>query len=416
MSTNHFIEITATQTHIVVLSNKRLILHIADAHVVLINGVALAPVSVEQQLWVWHTSRRIGRHLLMITRDTSVQIVTIECVSESVHHDVIMLLREKLSAIDVRLCAGQSALHATGVSHAEFAACIGMSVESFVRLIARYTHSPLPHSVHEWYGDGPVQLRMDRVVVRDATVVPFAYRSERDEQHGRVIISRLCNILQALEPNADYQVRDVIQEIRQRLLTPFHLSHAFVDLVTIAYQAVAQSLQPAVNGTLQLTADVALLYERWVWIVVLRALGCSENRLQQLIREGGDFCSDSGVMCAYQRRLVNTPNETGWSRDGRVAVPDVMLWQVMRNGTARACIIDAKCSFDARSPDQAAQNDVTAYLRRVGVGDSDPDVAVLVHPGHGLHKWPSGLIEVGTDGLHEATLVQIVHSWVQYQI
>lgn len=414
VSTNYFVEITATQTHIVVLSNKRLILHIADAHAVSINGVALTLVSAEQQLWAWYTQRRVGRHLLMISRDTSVQMVSIECVAESAHHDVILALRDMLSVIDARLCAGQSALQSTGVSHAVFASLIGMTVESFVRLLARYTQTPLPVSLHEWHGEGPAQLRMDRVVVRDATLVPLAYQSER-AQHGQEIITRMVAMLQALEPGADYLVRTAIQQIRQRISTPFHISHALVDLVTIGHHALAQSQRSTVNGALQQTADVALLYERWVWVVVLRALGCTDARMRQLIDGQSDFCSDTGVICAYQRRLGTTPNATGWSRDGRVAVPDVLLWQSVDGGSTRMCIIDAKCSFDANSPDYNAQNDVTAYLRRVGVGDADPEVAVLVHPGRGVHTWPSGLVELGTEGIHEEQLIEFVRAWAMLQ-
>lgn len=415
MSTSHFVEVATTQTHIVVSTHKRLILHIADARAVAINGVSLTLVSVEKQLWIWHTQRKVGRHLMLISRDLSTQLVFIECVAETAHRDLIMALRDALSAIDTRLCAGQSALQSTSVNHAVFASLIGMTVESYVRSILRYIHTPSLTSLHEWQGDGQVELRMDRVVVRDATPVPLAYQytSQHKEQ---VIASHLLDILQALEPSADYLVYDTIQQIRQRVSTSMHASHALVDLVAEGYHAIAQSWRPAVTGEVQQTADVALLYERWVWVTVLRALGCTSSQMRLLLNGHGEFCSDAGVMCAYQRRLANTPNETGWSRDGRVAVPDVMLWQVKTNGTVRACIIDAKCSFDANSPDQTAQNDVTAYLRRVGVGNCDPDVAVLVHPGGGLNAWPSGLIELGTDGIHEEPIVQFVHTWIHRQI
>jgi hypothetical protein len=103
---------------------------------------------------------------------------------------------------------------------------------------------------------------------------------------------------------------------------------------------------------------------------------------------------------------------TGWSRDGRVAVPDVMLWQTYEESRCRALIIDAKCSLGVRTPDTTALNEVTAYLRRIGVGSDDPDGAVLVYPGDVAEQWPSGLTVVGTNGITSEVLSSVVHNWV----
>lgn len=414
MSNNNFIDITDSQTHSVVHANKRLILHVVGARAITMNGVALTQLSHEKSLWIWHTQRKIGRHIMTIFRDNSEQHVIIECIAESMHHETLIALRNTLMAIDVRLCAGQSALQANRVQHAVFATLIGMSVWTFIQSIERFITTPQPSLLSEWHGDVPTQVRMDRLLVQDSIVVPMAYYANR-LHHTRDLQSRLLTVLQALEPEADACVYAQIQQIRRRLLTPIRESKEIDALVTAAYNAVAQSQRASVQGELQQTADIALLYERWVWVVVLHALGCTDAQVRNVIDSNGVFCGESGVMCAYQRRLAPTPDVTGWSRDGRVAVPDVLLWQVGNGGKVRGCVIDAKCSFDALRPDQAAQNDVTAYLRRVGVGKSDPDAAVLVHPGSGMYTWPSGLIELGTDGLNSQRLTRYVHEWVHQQ-
>lgn len=415
MSNNQFVEVTPLHTHLVVLSNKRLLIQAADAESVMINGVLLTSVAAEKYLWVWHTQRRVGRHLLAITRGTHMQIVMVECIADTAYQDVVMLLREQLAAIDERLCMGQSAWHTTGIHHAVFTSLLGMSVETLLQDIWRYLQAPPAQTLQEWQGDSHTQLRIDRIVMHDATLVPLAYQAHT-QQRRHEAIALLLQVLQALEQDADYHVVALMNHVRQRLLTPVHITQEFADVVVRVYNALGQSQRPSAHGGLQHTADVALLYERWVWVTVLRALGCSDSKMRQLIDGKTEFCSDTGVMCAYQRRLATTPNVTGWSRDGRMAIPDVMLWQLTDAQTWRACIIDAKCSFDANGPDHTAQNDVTAYLRRVGVGDTNPDAAVLVHPGTGLHSWSSGLIELGTDGVKAEQLSRFVHSWVTRQI
>lgn len=415
MSNNQFVEVTPLHTHLVVLSNKRLVIQVADAESVMINGILLTSMSAEKHLWVWHTQRRVGRHLLAITRVTHIQIVMVECIADSAYQDVVMLLREQLAVIDERLCMGQSAWHTIGINNAVFTSLMGMSIETLLQDILRYLQAPPAQTLQEWQGDSHTPLRIDRVVMHDSTLVPLAYQAHT-QQRRHEAIALLLQVLQALEQDAEYQVVALINHVRQRLLTPVHITQGLVDVVARTYAALEQSQRPTMHGGVQHTADVALLYERWVWVTVLRALGCSDAQMRQLIDGNAEFCSDAGVMCAYQRRLATTPNVTGWSRDGRMAIPDVMLWQLTDTQTWRACIIDAKCSFDVNGPDHAAQNDVTAYLRRIGMGDVDPDAAVLVHPGTGIQSWPSGLIELGTDGANAEQLSQFVQAWVKRQI
>lgn len=415
MRTSHFVDITPTQTHAVVLSHLHLVLQAEHAHTLVIDGVQLQRVSGSTTMWQWYTQRKVGRHVLVVERDDAVQVVAIECIDASKHGSFVATLRDSLYEIDARLCHGQSAWNSVGVQRSVFEALIGMTSDTFLRAILQLIESSSSPTLHEWQGDRPVQLRVDRVVLRDSSIVPLTHKSaEQRNQHASIALLR--QVIDAITPAADYTLMEHIHKVRQRLLSPLSVSTALNELLARASHALALSRRSMVHGEMRQTADIALLYERWVWVVVLRALGCDVARISQLIDGDREYLSDDGIMCAYQRRLAPTLAMTGWSRDGRVAVPDVMLWQVHDASRCRSLILDAKCSLDSYTPDPVALNDVTAYLRRVGVGKGDPDAAVLVHPGHVAQRWPSGLIVVGTSGVEADPVIALVRSWVAGEI
>ncbi|MFN5060385.1 MAG: hypothetical protein ACK5GU_10745 [Chloroflexota bacterium] len=408
--TSHFIDIAPTQTHVVLLSHLHLVLQAERAHTLSIDGVLLQRVSGSTTMWQWHTHRRVGHHVMVIERDDDVQVVAIECVDSSAHGAFVRALSDGLFAIDARLCLGHSAWQTVGIQLSLFESLIGMTCEAFLRTILRLMHSSAPQALHEWQGETPAQLRVDRVVLRDSTIVPFTHKSA-EPRNKHASISLLRQVIDGIAQSADYPHLELINMIRQRLLSPITVHTELTELIERANHALTLCRRSNLHGDMRQTADVALLYERWVWIVVLRALGCDATQIPHLINGNREYLSDAGIMCAYQRRLAPTEAMTGWSRDGRVAVPDVMLWQVCDATRCRSLIIDAKCALGRDAPDAVALNDVTAYMRRVGVGREDPDAAVLVHPGTVGQRWPSGLILIGTNGAEADSLVALVRSW-----
>jgi hypothetical protein len=413
--TSHFVDITPMHTHIVLLSQMQLLLSADHARAMTIDGVHLPAVAGNARMWQWHTYRRIGHHVLVIDSDDGVQVVTVECVDASTHQGFVGALRDSLAAIDPRLCIGQSAWQTVGLQRATFESLLGMTCESFLRLVLRVMHTSPPQLLQEWQGDTSARMRLDRVVVRDATVVPLVNQSApQRNQHG--VIAQLVCVVDALESKQNGAHSVLIQAIRQHLLGPVAVTYELADVVRQADMALARSRQSFAHGEMRQTADVAMLYERWVWVSVLTVLGCDVAEIPGLLEGNRIFVSDTGVYCAYQRRLAPILDMTGWSRDGRIAIPDVMLWQMHDAVHCRALIIDAKCSLTASMPDATAYNDVTAYLRRIGMGTSDPDAAVLVHPGSQTEHWPSGLMVVGTRGVMIDGLIQVVQQWVNGEI
>jgi hypothetical protein len=413
--THQYIELTPTQSHLVVLSNMQLMFHVAGANSLSINGVRIAPVSIEQQMWGWQTYRRIGRHVLLIDRGTQVQKVDVECVSHTIHHDLVVDLYAALYTIDERLCMGAHAWVSLTGNRSSFESLIGMTCETVLRTVLPSLQSTNAMMLREWEGDTPTQMRLDRIILRDAGIVPLTDQPEldRNDQLYRPIIQRM---LQYIESFGDRELAMHVQLARQRMLAPITLTPFVGQLLMQVDHAITMSRYRAMAGAVRPTADIALLYERWVWVGVLRALGCDDTQIRVAIDNHGVFCTETGVMCAYQRRLYPTLASTGWSRDGRIAIPDVMLWQTVDTGISRALIVDAKCSLTSKTPDASSINDCTAYLRRIGVGNADPDAVVLVHPGSESHQWPSGLVVVGTKGVDLHPLIQTVLRWVDQEM
>ncbi|MFZ9857531.1 MAG: hypothetical protein ACO3F2_04260 [Roseiflexaceae bacterium] len=410
----HVVEISSGQSHVVVLSNQRLMFQSEDARDMLIDGVRLSVVS-GAQLWQWQTYRRVGQHVLVIHRDTSIQIVSIECIDKDVHQSFVDTLRDQLHAIDARLCMGNSAWHSLGFSLSNVESLLGMTCDTMLQVILRAMDAPPINTLHEWRGDTPNHLRIDRVIVREETVIPYVYEARMHHNHQEYM-AMLVQFLDVIEPVSHSELREHIRSVRQRILSPLFIHHTLAQYINHAYQALSVSRRAMTQGELQHTADVALLYERWVWIMVLKAMGCDDMRIGQLIDGDRTFVSQTGVTCAYQRRLLPMQTATGWSRDGRVAIPDVMLWQTYGENCCRALILDAKCSMATNAPTANALNDITAYLRRIGIGDADPDVAVLVHPGDEIQRWPSGVVVLGTNGLDTHMLDTVVHKWITNEI
>jgi hypothetical protein len=413
--TSHFVEVTPAHTHIVVLANRHILFEAHDALAVAMNGVRLSLVSAEKSLWSWQSHRRIGWHVLTIDWGGRIQVVPVECISASLHNDFVVELRDALCAIDERLCLGRAAWQSFMPQQSLFESLIGMTSESLLQEIVQFLQKPAPSRLSEWQGDAPARLRMDQFVLRESMIVPFAYQQNQNVHQDRYI-DMLTQLLLFVESFRDIRVSTLIQAIRQRLVATVPLSSGLIELIEHAVQATQLTRRPAHHGEIRQTADIALLYERWVWVMVLRSLGCTLTDVRMAIESGCDVHIDSTVMCAYQRRLLPTYNPTGWSRDGRIAIPDVMLWQSIDAQTTRVLIIDAKCSLAASAPDATALNDVTAYLRRIGAGVASPDAAVLIHPGSESHRWPSGLMVVGTNGLDTQALVSTVQAWMTHEI
>lgn len=406
------VDIVPAQTHIEVLANQSVVFRADHARAMAIDGVSLTVVSDKYKLWQWHAQRKIGHHVLVLEceYDDDIQLVAVGCADESLHHEFVTALRDHLYSIDPRLCLGQYAWQSIGLQRSVFESLMGMTSESFLSTVHRLMQSQPMHTLHEWQGDRATELRMDRLAVRDGGVVPLA--NDPTVQPGqRTSVALMYHVIDRLESMDSVHV-PLTTAIRQRLFAPISITPVLRDLLRRADDALALSRRSIAQGDMQQTADISLLYERWVWISVLHALGCDLVQIPSIIDSKHIYTSRTGVMCAYQRRLAPVQAVTGWSRDGRVAVPDVMLWQMYDESRCRALIIDAKCSLGARTPNATALNDVTAYLRRVGVGGDDPDGAMLVHPGDMAQQWPSGLTVVGTHGIVSEVLAAVVHNWV----
>jgi len=119
------------------------------------------------------------------------------------------------------------------------------------------------------------------------------------------------------------------------------------------------------------------------------------------------------VWCGYQPRIA--PDAHGrelWSRDDRLAIPDVVVACHDAHQGWRAVVFDAKYSMVHQQPTGQARNDVSAYRVRIGVGDRVPDWAALIHPGTQQATHVSGLHVYGTQHAPWSEITATIHAWI----
>lgn len=417
MNTDFLIDITKSTANAVVIARQQIQIYAPGARSLTLNGHTLTLLLAD--VWVWHCHRRIGRHLLLVDWEDETHVVIIDCVGSDRHHAFVHTLLQELSAIDQRLCWGRVAWQTFGGVRQCFESQLGMPSAHFFAQISQAMQAPHHGEVRNWHGELPAKVRADIVSVHDAVALPMVEQNVMRHE-VQLFHRQLHQLVQWCESFADAELQSLLDlcALQSRLLRT--ITPQLAQLIRLGMHALEACLRSDTTPLVAQTADVAVLYERWVWVVSMIACGWSVEAVQALVQCQTLSCdvvlTREQVWCGYQRRLFANYAETGWSRDGRTAIPDVMIWSLTADRTYQCLIIDAKLSLTHDAPDGQSRNDVTAYLRRIGMGATSPDYAVLVHPGTTTVVWPSGLVEVGTQGLQRDLLIQLIQRWLVSRI
>lgn len=411
----HVIDISPDHTHIMVYPRQMYVISVPDAHGVWVDGMQLSQLPHDAHFWMWYRNNLTMTQLLLIERAQVVQHVVVEVVHDTTTHNVSKLI-SALREIDERLCVGRS--HWFGQTHQRtlFEQTLGMSLQSALHTLLVLMGQRVIGSWQEWQGNPPIEIRFDRVGVNGNVSVPMSYDPSvtHDLPHAYrlqlSVLLRYCRLLH------DDTLNSLLVQIDRVLQHPVLSQQMLVDFIEQLMLAHQRSTQPVHSEQQFMSADVALLYERWVWAQVVLSCGIRVDVLRELLRNGLADCIEIAPhsWCAYQRRLTPVAHAAGWSRDMRVAIPDIMLWRQFEDGCYQGIIIDAKYSHSQKAPSAQAMNDVTAYLRRIGIGEADPIGAVLVHPGGGVEHWPSGVHMIGTNGFESTQIMRARTLWRQF--
>lgn len=414
--TQSFVEITADMSHVVVADDNVMFICV-HAMTMSVDGHILARVTDAGHRWVWQSTQRTPISLLTVIFPDGIQYVTIERMLGLNARELVTQLYTELRKVDARLCVGQSAWITLHINLVPFESALGMTVIAWLRQLLNLLGTTDRGVLRVWDGEPTYYLRPDYIAVHDARAIPLQ-KIQAHAPDGDVYRSHLATILTVLHEIVEYEQLRVVEECTQAVMRPMRLHPALMRHIDLAMHALTSAQGRAPRGYIHETANIALLYERWVWVTVLQALGCTTQDIQTGITHGYTTRMQSrhNVWCGYQRRLMQVPSITGWSRDERVAIPDIMMWYTHDGNTYHALIIDAKFSLLHERPSNDAMNDCTAYLRRIGVGQADPDGVVLVHPGNGYHEWPSGLVMVGSDGIDGTRLHRAVAMWCEKRL
>lgn len=419
-ATPHIIEITSDVTNIDILPAQMYVINALGAVTVTVQNHQLAPLDRASFCWLWQRSHTCWWAMLIVDWGEMVQYVNLNIIKDEKRQSDLSQVIAQLVAIDPRLCVGQSEWFRMMQQRDSFESRMGASCiqicHTLVRLIAQSTQN----SVQEWRGGDDATLRFDRIGINTPTLQPIPMAEEprigvllsRHEQMQLAAFMQFCALHYEVTADA------IWHRLRQRLMQPVGWNQSLAYKITQISQALAQSRKLDTTGSTFHTADASVLYERWVWVTALCACGVTAPQITASIDAGAtDAMSiDSDTWCGYQRRLLPQQHTSAWSRDGRVAIPDVIIWH--RCGPDDECgfVIDAKYSTVHETPSAQACNDVTAYIRRIGIGVHDPIAALLVHPGVQSEVWPSGLVIVGTGGINSAPIEGAIHHWRQFII
>jgi hypothetical protein len=391
----------------------------APAHIqeIMIGGQVLRYDDV-QSWWIWPVPRRMGR-LWLIADD--VPVTTIEIVSHTAYQEATTAWYRCLHDIDPRLTQPSRYWQPSGIRRAdledEFA---GATVSEILQRVLHIYDDAHGASLEPWYGDLRRLPRLDRRGVH-TSAGGFLVSSEPQQSVPPALQRSLLQALTLLRSLCDTgesarcaQVMACVQQrVTVRSVWQLHL------LTDWAQRILALVVSHEPGSIEQPYPDLALLYERWVWAHVLECV-VGHTAFPDLMRTALDTATtariavNAHVWCGYQPRIA--PGAHGralWSRDDRLAIPDVLIACHDAHQGWRAVVFDAKYSMGHQQPTGQARNDVSAYRVRIGVGDRVPDWAALIHPGDQQAQYASGLHVYGTQSDSWDEIATTIQTWLR---
>jgi|GEM_PF-5596146 len=414
MNSSAVLELSLSTSYAVVVAPQRLIVVAEGASSVAVNGVTLPMIQHPTPHWWWHLDRAQGWHLLTVDWVDTHTTVMVECIHEVAQQQVVDELYAQLLRIDERLCAGKTVYRQFSCDRYAFESDMGMSSTDCLTRVRQSLEAPLRTTQSAWNGASPSGVRFDQVAFDGSSLLPVQHMPEH--AYAQSDVQPLVDeIFHNVESFNDERLDRIVAECRAVLTRVTRVSSASVAYLTTIVAALRRCRLLNPGSLYHRTADVALLYERWVWVQSLFAFDIDDAGIRTVLDGSPPYdlgVSDS-TWCAYQRRFTTTYSSMGWSRDGRIAIPDVYIWQQNADGSYRALVIDAKWSSRGSRLSADALNDGTAYLRRIGVGTHNPDAVLLVYPGDERAVWPSDLIVIGSNGLDGQRLRDAIQRWLR---
>lgn len=370
----------------------------------------------QQAWWVWHVPRRMG--MLWLFADDA-PVMTIEIVAHEAYHDAATAWYRCVHAIDPRLTLPSRYWQLAGIRRTDLEeAFAGASINDILWMLMRMYDDAHMAPLEPWHGDIRRLPRLDRqgvhgdaggwLVAADAQY-PVSAALQRALFQAISVIRPLCD----RDELAQCQLVSACVQQRVLVRTAAQL-HRLNDWA----QRILELLVSHQPGSMaRPSPDLALLYERWVWVNVLACV-VGDAVVPDLVRSALDtagtarIATSAHAWCGYQPRLVPRPHDELWSRDDRMAIPDVVIARKDARERWRTLVFDAKYSLIHRQPTAQARNDVSAYAVRIGVGDGVPDWVALVHPGEQNAQYASGLRIYGTAHALWDELAHTIHAWL----
>lgn len=365
-----------------------------------IAGQALV-YAADVSAWVWQVPRQVGLLVLEVIHADGMVAMTamIEITAVAAYHDAYTKWSNAVAAYDSRLLEPAGHVLYRGLDRARVAqAWSGLGIHAMLRaVLALWQRSA--HQERAWDGSALAIPRWDRLGVY---AEPPGFVASEPTPHllSAPQHQRVSTALDLVVPICvDATERQLCRDIRQHITLPVPLpsSWAIGALVNWADTMHAVPMTATVPVIPAAAMDVALLYERWVWLQTMLCVAPPEAVGACLVEaldhgHSSHIRLSDHVWCGYQHRISpGAPAHGLWARDYRVAIPDVVLGLTSAAGESRVICVDAKFRMQAGMPSASAVNDVTAYMARVGVGRHTPDAVVLVHAGLGWGRYASGL-------------------------
>jgi len=380
-------------------------------------GGHVVPRDPQLMWWRWQVPRHVGR--LWVFAD-EVPVLTIDIVASESFQETATTWYRWLNAIDPRLTQPSRFWQPAGVRRTDLEdAFAGASLRDIVHMVARVYDDTAAPPVEPWYGDLRRMPRLDRQGVHTSDG-GWLVGAEAQQTPSPVLQRSLLQALALVRPLCDQTEATYCEHVTARVRHgdrvhtrgDLHLlsdwAHRILALVAPHEPGSVQSPQP----------DLALLYERWVWAHVLECV-VGHTAFPDLMRTALDTATTARIAvnahawCGYQPRIEPQPHEELWSRDERVAIPDVVIVRPDPQRGWRALVFDAKWSMLHQYPTGHARNEVSTYLVRIGVGTGVPDWATLVHPGDQQAQYASGLHVYGTQSDSWDDIATTIQTWLR---
>ncbi len=366
--------------------------------------------------WVWQVPRRTGR-LWLLADD--VPMMTVEIVSPESYDEAATTWYRWLTDIDPRLTHPARYWQPSGIRRVDLEDAFGGApVSDILHMVMRVYDDAHTTPVEPWYGDLRRVPRLDRPGVHGSDggwLVGAEAKQPLAPALQRALLQALAVVLPVCDQGEVARCQQVVACVRHHVAV--HHVWQLQQLNDWAQRVLALVATPGHREMQRPYPDLALLYERWVWVNVLACVvgfTALQQRIGVALDTSGTARIEHGadVWCGYQPRLLPQLHAELWSRDDRVAIPDVVIACQDALRGWRAVVFDAKFTMIHRQPTGQARTDVSAYLVRIGVGHRVPDWAVLMHPGSQRATYASGLHVYGTAPATWDEMAATIQAWL----